>query len=59
MPSEAVVWSILFLPVAAFLITSLIIRPFLNRYSLLSGVALAMYRSTESVDLAKATQLRN
>ena len=42
MPSEAVVWSILFLPVAAFLITSLIIRPFLNRYSLLSGLLLIL-----------------
>ena len=42
MPSEAVVWSILFLPVAAFLVTSLIIRPFLNRYSLLSGLLLIL-----------------
>ena len=42
MLSEAVVWSILFLPVAAFLITSLIIRPFLNRYSLLSGLLLIL-----------------
>ena len=42
MPSEAVVWSILFLPVAAFLIISLIIRPFLNRYSLLSGLLLIL-----------------
>ena len=42
MPSEAVVWAILFLPVAAFLITSLIIRPFLNRYSLVSGLLLIL-----------------
>ena len=42
MPSEAAVWSILFLPVGAFLITSLIIRPFLNRYSFLSGLLLIL-----------------
>ena len=42
MPSEAAVWSIFFLPVAAFLITSLIIRPFFNRYSLLSGLLLIL-----------------
>ena len=42
MPLEAAVWSILFLPVAAFLIISLILRPFLNRYSLLSGLLLIL-----------------
>ena len=49
MPSEPVVWSILFLPVAAFLITSLIIRPFLNRYSILSGLLLILCLSVAFV----------
>jgi NADH-quinone oxidoreductase subunit L len=40
MISEGVVWAIFLLPLASFVIISLIIRPFLNRYSILSGLLL-------------------
>ncbi len=40
MVAEAVVWAIFLLPLASFLLISLVIRPFLNRYSLLSGLVL-------------------
>ena len=40
MITESVVWAIFLLPLASFLIISLLIRPFLNRYSLLSGLTL-------------------
>jgi NADH-quinone oxidoreductase subunit L len=40
MIGEGVVWAILLLPLASFVIISLIIRPFLNRYSILSGLLL-------------------
>jgi NADH-quinone oxidoreductase subunit L len=40
MISEGVVWTIFLLPLAAFVIISLIIRPFFNRYSILSGLLL-------------------
>ena len=40
MVAETVVWAIFLLPLASFLLISLIIRPFLNRYSLLSGLVL-------------------
>ena len=37
MVNEQIIWSIFIIPVAAFLFISLIIRPFLNRYSFISG----------------------
>ena len=40
MISESVVWAILFLPLASFVVISLIIRPFLNRAAFLSGLLL-------------------
>ena len=40
MITEPVVWAIFLLPLASFLIISLIIRPFLNRYAALSGLTL-------------------
>jgi NADH-quinone oxidoreductase subunit L len=40
MISEGVVWAIFLLPLASFVIISLVIRPFLNRYSILSGLLL-------------------
>ena len=39
---EAAVWTIFFLPLAAFLIIVLFIRPFLNSYSFLSSVTLVL-----------------
>jgi NADH-quinone oxidoreductase subunit L len=42
MISEGVVWAIFLLPLASFVIISLIIRPFLNRYSILSGLLLIL-----------------
>jgi NADH-quinone oxidoreductase subunit L len=40
MISEGVVWAIFLLPLASFVVISLVIRPFLNRYSILSGLLL-------------------
>ena len=40
MVTEAVVWAIFLLPLASFLLISLVIRPFLNRYAILSGLVL-------------------
>ena len=40
MIGEGVVWSVFLLPLASFVVISLIIRPFLNRYSILSGLLL-------------------
>ena len=40
MPVESIVWSIFFLPVAVFIIIALLIRPFFDRYSLISGLLL-------------------
>lgn len=40
MISEGVVWAIFLLPLASFVIISLIIRPFLDRFSILSGLLL-------------------
>src|SRR5918992_475809 len=40
MISEGVVWAIFFLPLASFVIISLVIRLFLTRYSILSGLLL-------------------
>lgn len=40
MIGEAAIWTIFFLPVASFLVISLVIRPFFNRYSYLSGFLL-------------------
>jgi NADH-quinone oxidoreductase subunit L len=40
MISESVVWAILFLPLASFVVISLIIRPFLNRAAFLSSLLL-------------------
>ena len=37
MVNEQIIWFIFIIPVAAFLFISLIIRPFLNRYSFISG----------------------
>ena len=37
MVSEAVIWSIFLLPLASFAFIALVVRPFLNRYSLISG----------------------
>ncbi len=42
MIGEAVVWAIFLLPLASFLLISLVIRPFLNRYSILSGLTLVL-----------------
>jgi NADH-quinone oxidoreductase subunit L len=42
MISEGVVWAIFLLPLASFVIISLIIRPFLDRYSILSGLLLIL-----------------
>ncbi len=38
MISEIAVWLILFLPLASFVISALVIRPFFNRYSSLAGL---------------------
>ena len=40
MISEPYLWAIFFLPLGSFVVISLVIRPFLNRYSLLSGLTL-------------------
>ena len=40
MVSEASVWAIFLLPLASFVIIALIIRPFFNRYAVVSGVLL-------------------
>ncbi|PKB79932.1 MAG: NADH-quinone oxidoreductase subunit L [SAR202 cluster bacterium Io17-Chloro-G9] len=40
MPSELAVWWIFLLPLASFAIIALFIRPFLNRFSILSGLLL-------------------
>ena len=40
MINEAGIWAILLLPLGSFVVIGLIIRPFLNRYSLLSGITL-------------------
>ena len=40
MGTEAVIWAIFLLPLASFVVISLVIRPCLNRYSLLSGLLL-------------------
>jgi NADH-quinone oxidoreductase subunit L len=40
MISEAYIWAIFFLPLGSFVVIGLVIRPFLNRYSLLSGLTL-------------------
>ncbi|MCI0809939.1 MAG: NADH-quinone oxidoreductase subunit L [Chloroflexi bacterium] len=37
MVSEAVIWSIFLLPLASFAFAALVVRPFFNRYSLISG----------------------
>ncbi|PKB71478.1 MAG: NADH-quinone oxidoreductase subunit L [SAR202 cluster bacterium Io17-Chloro-G6] len=39
MVSEAVIWSIFLLPLGSFVFSALVVRPFLNRYSLISGIA--------------------
>ena len=40
MISEAAIWAIFFLPLGSFVVIGLVIRPFLNRYSLLSSLTL-------------------
>ena len=40
MIGEAAVWTIFLLPLGSFVVIALVIRPFLNRYSLLSGLLL-------------------
>ena len=40
MVTESLVWAIFFLPIIAFLLISLVIRPFLNRFAILSGFLL-------------------
>ncbi len=40
MIGEAAIWAILLLPLGSFAVISLVIRPFLNRFSLLSGLVL-------------------
>ncbi len=37
MVAEPLVWAIFFLPLAAFLLIALVVRPFLNRFALVSG----------------------
>lgn len=37
MVSQAVIWSIFLLPLASFVLIALVVRPLLNRYSLISG----------------------
>mgnify|MGYP003387596322 CR=1 FL=1 len=37
MMNEQLIWSIFFLPLASFIVISLIIRPFFNKYSFISG----------------------
>ncbi|HEU0022714.1 MAG TPA: hypothetical protein VFR55_13735, partial [Dehalococcoidia bacterium] len=40
MIGEGVVWAVFLLPLGSFVVISLIVRPFLNRYSILSGLLL-------------------
>jgi NADH-quinone oxidoreductase subunit L len=40
MISEGVVWSILLLPLVSFVLISLVIRPFFNKYPIISGFCL-------------------
>jgi NADH-quinone oxidoreductase subunit L len=40
MVTEAVVWAIFLLPLASFLLISLVVRPLLNRYSVISSLVL-------------------
>ena len=40
MVTESLVWAIFFLPLVAFLLISLVVRPFLNRFALASGYLL-------------------
>ena len=40
MVTESLVWAILFLPLLSFLLISLVIRPFLNRYAIAGGYLL-------------------
>ena len=40
MISEAAIWAIFLLPLGSFVVIGLVIRPFLNRYPLLSGLTL-------------------
>ena len=40
MIGEGVVWSILLLPLASFVLISLVIRPFLNKVPIISGLCL-------------------
>ena len=40
MISEAAIWAIFLLPLGSFVVVGLVIRPFLNRYPLLSGLTL-------------------
>ena len=40
MPVESIVWSIFFLPVAVFIVIALLVRPFFDRYSFISGLLL-------------------
>ena len=35
--SESLIWSIFFVPLAAFVVLGIIVRPFLNKYSVISG----------------------
>ena len=38
MVSEAVIWSIFLLPLGSFVFAALVVRPFFNRFSLISGL---------------------
>ncbi len=42
MVAEGLVWAIFLLPLASFLVISLVIRPFFNRYAILSGLLLIL-----------------
>ena len=39
MASQAVLWSIFLLPLGSFVFAALVVRPFFNRFSLVSGLA--------------------
>jgi len=39
MASQAVIWSIFLLPLGSFVFAALVVRPFFNRFSLVSGLA--------------------
>ena len=43
MISEPAIWTIFFLPLSCFLIIALVIRPFFNRYSYISGFLLISF----------------